>query len=612
MSGRSHQIMIFGSFTLNNGIHPEAERIRDVSGRPGLSLRAVSAHGFSGGCFLNERLPYKESDVYYANDTEDIVVLFSGAIFNRADLRRLLSDDTQEPDPLLAARLFSGMGPRFAGELNGDFAICIIKPRQGKIFLFRDHVGIRPLAYVSDSMSLRFSSDVIGLSRVFANGMKPDSDFLTGYFRVVDYSKSPDGRVRKLLPGHYLEFSEAGLKLVRYWDPEAIKTDRSMTHGRMIESLGAIVRDSVKIRCDSRFVAGAHVSGGIDSGFVATLARREYGHQERFPGFSWSPAVYKAENLPFDERVLVARSCDAAGIIPVLSDMEEEGFRVAVSSYHENSGYFSEDLSSSQAISEGVNLLFSGWGGDEFISTAAAAIEPDLLRNLKIGLYLKRNEINRPGKFAWNFMHYVMFPILGIHDKSTARSFRDDARYLRRELKKSDSKRVKMFYFHTTRRSHHLGMLSFNHLQHRCECWHVMGFCRGVEYRYPLLDRRIIEFMLRVPSHLLCQTGLFRPLLRELGEWILPDEVRFNKSKNDPVYWAFMDQLYRSAAIVYMDEVDEWRGNSDMDFVDFGLLAADIMKFRAGSADVDGQVLFRALVYFKAINDFTINYHKAV
>jgi hypothetical protein len=139
-----------------------------------------------------------------------------------------------------------------------------------------------------------------------------------------------------------------------------------------------------------------------------------------------------------------------------------------------------------------------------------------------------------------------------------------------------------------------------------------MGFCRGVEYRYPLLDRRIIEFMLRVPSHLLCQTGLFRPLLRELGEWILPDEVRFNKSKNDPVYWAFMDQLYRSAAIVYMDEVDEWRGNSDMDFVDFGLLAADIMKFRAGSADVDGQVLFRALVYFKAINDFTINYHKAV
>ena len=90
----------------------------------------------------------------------------------------------------------------------------------------------------------------------------------------------------------------------------------------------------------------------------------------------------------------------------------------------------------------------------------------------------------------------------------------------------------------------------------------------------------------------------------------LPDEVRFNKSKS-PVYWAFMDQLYRVQPLsIWMRLTME--GNSDMDFVDFGLLAADIMKFRAGSADVDGQVLFRALVYFKAINDFTINYHKAV
>ncbi len=604
--------MIFGSFTLSTCVPPEAERIRNVSRRPALSLRAASVDGFSGGSFLNERLPHKERDVYYADEANDIVVLFSGAIFNKPDLQKLLASDSSGPDPWLIAQLFARMGPDFAGELNGDFSICILKPRQRRIFLFRDQVGVSPLAYASDSKSLWFSSDIIGLCRVLSDGRKTDADFLTGYFRVVDYRKSPDDRVRKLLPGHYLEFSEAGLKLVRYWDPEKIRTDRSMTHEQMLESLGVIVRDAIKIRCDSRFVAGAHVSGGIDSGFVATLVRREYGHQERFPGFSWSPLKYAGESVSHDERELVARSCERAGIIPVLSDMEEDGFREVVSSFHENNGYFSEDITSSQATAAGVNLLFSGWGGDEFISTAAAAIELDLLRNLKVGLYLRRNEIARPKKFAWNFLHYVLFPFLGILDRSTARSFRDDARYLRQQFKRSDSRLVRMFYFNTTRRSHHIGMLKFYHLQQRCESWYVMGFRKGLEYRYPLLDKRIIEFMLKVPSHLLCHTGLYRPLLRELGEGILPTEVRFNKSKNDPVYWSFMDHLYRRAAIGYMDEVDVWRSNTDMDFIDYKLLARDIQKFRDGSADLDEKVLFRSLIYMKAINDFTLKYYQTI
>ena len=85
--------MIFGSFTLSTCVPPEAERIRNVSRRPALSLRAASVDGFSGGSFLNERLPHKERDVYYADEANDIVVLFSGAIFNKPDLQKLLASD---------------------------------------------------------------------------------------------------------------------------------------------------------------------------------------------------------------------------------------------------------------------------------------------------------------------------------------------------------------------------------------------------------------------------------------------------------------------------------------------------------------------------------------
>ena len=61
--------------------------------------------------------------------------------------------------------------------------------------------------------------------------------------------------------------------------------------------------------------------------------------------------------------------------------------------------------------------------------------------------------------------------------------------------------------------------------------------------------------MLKVPSELLC-AGLIIPALclREISEGILPDEIRWNKSKNDPVYWAWMDELFKDAAS------GSWRG----------------------------------------------------
>ena len=60
----------------------------------------------------------------------------------------------------------------------------------------------------------------------------------------------------------------------------------------MLADLGELVKDAVRIRCDSRFIAGAHVSGGLDSGIVSAMAREQYRHQELFYGFSWSPAGF--------------------------------------------------------------------------------------------------------------------------------------------------------------------------------------------------------------------------------------------------------------------------------------------------------------------------------
>jgi asparagine synthetase B (glutamine-hydrolysing) len=207
-------------------------------------------------------------------------------------------------------------------------------------------------------------------------------------------------------------------------------------------------------------------------------------------------------------------------------------------------------------------------------------------------------------------LYYLLFPALGILDHGTRQSFSDDARYLKKSFKNSDRKAIKAYYSYRSRHQFHLKMLHFYHLQERCENWMTSGYRKGVEYRYPLLDKRIIEYMLKVPSELLCEVDYSRPVLREISEGVLPEEVRMHRSKNDPVYWAWMDELYREASVQFMNEVDVWCRNPDLHFFDFDLLTQDIAKYRDDSPEVDHKVLYRTLIYLKAIHEFTLAYRK--
>ncbi|MBE0674535.1 MAG: hypothetical protein IH591_07740, partial [Bacteroidales bacterium] len=576
--------------------------------------------GFAGGFFLNERLPWTPDDVCFTGQDGDILVLVSGAVYNRDELSSLVDHPGKLSDPALIAGLFIRYGPEFVSRLNGDFAIFIWQAAKKEAYLFRDHAGIRPLAWIAGEGSLSFSSDTLGLCRAFSNGRDIERGYLSGYFRYIDNRKTPDREVKKLLSGHYLHFSEKGVEITKYWHPERIKTDKSLTWDQMLPELDVILKNSVRIRCDSRFTAGAHVSSGLDSAMVAGLAVREFSRQESFFGFSWSPCESDHGPVEYDERDMVRRFCEKAGITPVFSDLGPVRFTQIISSFYGHPALFYEERTAEQAAELGVNLLFSGWGGDEFISTGDRGVEQDLLAGLKLRTFFRRNPVRPFRRFIRNQLLYVVFPALGILDRGTAKSFREDARYLKEAFRKSDRKAIKNFYFHTSRHQLHLRMLQFYHLQRRCENWMIIGYREGVEYRYPLLDRRIIEYMLRVPSELLCRTALFRPLLRELGRDILTEEIRLNNSKADPVSMKHTWDLLKVCGLSYMDEVAEWRHNPDLDFIDFGMLDEDIRAYResAGLLDknalgvsagqVDENVLFKTLVNIKAVHEFSKNY----
>ena len=601
--------MILGSFSFSQEIFFSLiDSIRESLVSEGLVFHPVSHKGFTGGFFLNSRLPLIATDFYYYDDASDILVLVSGCIYNRKELLHLSGTTKSIPDPELIAQMFLREGPGFVKRCNGDFAIFLCQPLKGNAYLFRDHVGICPLAWLINNKSLLFASDLTGLCRAVSDGKAIDSDYMLSYFKYSDYRKTPDERVKKLPPGHFLCFSENRTVINRYWSPERLKIDRRMSYYQMLTDLKSILLDAVRIRCDNRFTAGAHTSSGLDSGIVATLARKEYLQQKIFYGFSWSPAEYKARDVKFDEREIIIKSCEKTGISPVFTDLDKAKFLQLVSYYFRNQGYFSEDRTVEQAVNSGTNLIFSGWGGDDFISTGNRGIDTDLLVGLKWKTFFRRNCITSPVKFARTMLYSIVMPALGILDRTTIKSLHDVARYIKKPYNRNDKKALRNYFFHKSRHQMHLRLLQFYHLQERCESWAINGYCNGVIYRYPLLDRRIIEFMLKVPSELLCATEHYRPLLRILGEEILPDEVRLHQEKIDPVCWEFMKELYKETAVTVMEEVNGWKNNPDLHFFDFDRLAEDIHIFKSHPERFDNSEFFWVVVYLKGLHEFTLEY----
>lgn len=581
----------------------------DDAGNEEINLFPIEAAGFSGGYGLNSRLPYSSSDSCY--DSENgMIVLLAGCIYNRKEIEDTFIDAVGVPDPELIARLFAAKGPGFVSGLNGDFVICIVLQQKKQLWLFRDHVGIRPLAWSVINGTLFFSSDLNGLCSCLAPDEVVNSEYLSGHFKYPGLSSTPCSSVSRLMPGHWLRFDDQGVEIKKYWDPEKIKPDRRLTYEAMITGLGELLEDSVRIRCNSRFNAGAHVSGGLDSGVVASLARKGHARQKEFFGFSLSPSSYEADTVEYDERMLVRKLSDMADMTPVFSDMSQGEFRCYVGNYFANLGFFADDAILARAGDLNVNLIFSGWGGDEFISTGSRSIEADLFWGLHFKIFFRRHPVRRPQRLLRVLLQAVLLPALGIPDRDLARSLKQDARYLKGKHKISNREALRNFYMHSSRQSHHLGMLRHYHLQERCEAWSINGWRKGVEYRYPLLDKRIIEYMLRVPSELLCRDSVPRPLLRELAKGLIPEEIRLNRSKVDPVYSEFIGRMFTATGKELAGEKKEWRSNSDLAFIDFDTLEKDISLYQNGTEGVDEKRLFRAVVYIKAFHDFSVRYHR--
>lgn len=299
-----------------------------------------------------------------------IAVVFNGEIYNykeiRTDLDRRFCRFGTNSDTEVILRLYEEKGiEHLVKELRGMFAIAIWDGRTRKLYLVRDRLGKKPLAYSVSRGGITFASEI---KAVLADPAVPrdlDLASLDLYFAMqfIPHPYSAFKSVQKLPPAHYLEISEDGkMDLVRYWTLNFTSKTR-MDPAETAEDLKKLLLESTRLRLNADVPLGLLLSGGLDSAAVASaLAECHSGPFKTFSvGFEGDPE----SELPMAESVAHWFGTDHHPII-VNPDIKDLLPKLA--------GHFDEPFGDSSAVPtfvvarearKHVTVVLNGDGGDE-------------------------------------------------------------------------------------------------------------------------------------------------------------------------------------------------------------------------------------------------------
>jgi len=424
----------------------------------------------------------------------------------------------------------------FLKEFIGDFSFVFL----GKsVFAARDHMGIFPLFYYNDENMLVIANDQRLMIDIPNINLQKDDEW------IADYISGDKGNeeatfykhIKKVKPAHYITLENNVVVQHRYWNLDIHKRLPIKRDEDYVKEFRDLLQEAVECRIPADEKVGSEVSGGIDCTSIASIAK-SYLDKNNRELFTYAHAAIN-DNIPSEkksiEKFLVHLQPFKHTFIPLemkgMLAVSEPTFmlRNGVSKSHYS--LFSRDIYKS-AQRDGVKVVLSGNGGDHCVSFKGVVL---VIQQLIVdGEYKKAwNELqlrHRNGlKSAWKFFTAILNLWIAspFAKKSTdvskkselsnqdwlAKNFPDSVQYYKaKEKPKSTFKPVREQIYDRVFRGD---------LSERGEHTTIAANEFGVMYRYPLLDIRLMQYMLSLPTHLYYQNNMNRYIFREaIKAWV--------------------------------------------------------------------------------------------
>lgn len=485
---------------------------------------------------------------------DTIILTMDARIDNRDELAKVLElpdlPINQIGDSEFILGAYKKWGEECPKHLLGDFAFAIWDEKKQQLFCARDHIGIKQLYYCATNDFFIFGNDLKGLLGHPSITKKINDEAVANYFvnyqlnsRVLTFFED----IVKLPPAHKITITNTKIDIKSYWNIDDRVKMKLPNLEAYVKKLRELLEQAVYARIRSDFPVTSHLSGGLDSSSIAIIAARKLHKQDKkLLAFNWihkpsdndnplnfewynSETIAKIENI---EHNYVAMSAD-----DVYQYMSERDI-----AYGETVDLWYEYPLRKSVQMRDSRTILSGWGGDEFVTYKGRAYYSDLVWQGKLSYALrelryfaKEKNINSIKSILGLLYYKILMPSVPRNlycymPKNTCERIKKSFPMIKKNFLILVNNTLKKVLFLTrqpgkTIREDMLTYWSSGHVLTRIESWETESINNRLTYAYPMLDKRIIEFMLEVPAKYLVQSGEGRYLFRLAMKDLLPDEI---------------------------------------------------------------------------------------
>jgi asparagine synthase (glutamine-hydrolysing) len=259
---------------------PEAERIRNAA--YSLVHRGPDQQGVwesdlvSLGAVRLKIIDLSGGDQPIVSDDGDAVIVFNGEVYNHAELRRELEGlghrFHSRSDTEVVLHAFLEWDLDCFRRLRGMFGVALWQQSRRRLVLARDRMGIKPLYIHRRGEDLYFGSELKAILEHPEIERRIDRTGLAFYLSL-NYVPCPHTLVegiRKLAPGHWLEWRDGAVTTGAYWRLQFAPQERPLAEAK--EELDFLLKESVREHLISDVPLGVWASGGIDSSTILHYA----------------------------------------------------------------------------------------------------------------------------------------------------------------------------------------------------------------------------------------------------------------------------------------------------------------------------------------------------
>jgi asparagine synthase (glutamine-hydrolysing) len=479
------------------------------------------------------------------------VLTWDGRLDNRDELLNDLGRTAFDlpTDAEIVAAALAAWGVKALPRIIGDWALVWWNPRERRLLLARDYIGIRKLYHLRAGNSFYWSTDLAAL--VLHSGQRYTlcDPYFAGYFtNYPEPHLTPYDEIQLVPPGGYLEVTPQKVRVKRYWSFNRLPDIRYKTDAEYEEHFRQLFRQSVKRRMRTAYPILADLSGGLDSSSIVCMAYDILKAGESTATIN-TISYYSTDEPGADERPYFMAIEEHIGKTGTHIESRYEPGKllrpVPEPYFAPLPGYFDRIIGGERKIfaetcHQGNRMHWSGLGGDELLGGVQNPV-PNLawlLWQLRLPSYLKQLQAwsAQLKTTVWSLLYRsatALMPVwvrVNLDQEATAQS----AHWLKPEFVKRqriDKRRLRVVGDITewlpgtpSRDSVFLGLAA-------SIAGYLPRFSYAEQEGLPFYDRDLLNFLFTIPGEQVLRPQQRRSLMRRALREVVPIAVLSRKTK---------------------------------------------------------------------------------